>query len=44
MTCRRGASGPDLDRLIAHGRPGNVGELGNVIDRAIAIVPGTALR
>jgi DNA-binding NtrC family response regulator len=32
--------GPNLDRLLAHGWAGNVRELRNVIDRAIALVPG----
>ncbi|HEY0250391.1 MAG TPA: sigma 54-interacting transcriptional regulator [Kofleriaceae bacterium] len=33
-------TGPNLDRLTAHGWPGNIRELRNVIDRAIALAPG----
>jgi DNA-binding NtrC family response regulator len=33
-------AGPTLDRLVAHGWPGNIRELRNVIDRAIALAPG----
>ncbi len=33
-------AGPQLDRLIAHAWPGNVRELRNVLDRAIALLPG----
>jgi len=33
-------SGAGLDRLLAHGWPGNARELRNVIDRAIALSPG----
>jgi DNA-binding NtrC family response regulator len=33
-------TGSGLDRLIAHGWPGNIRELRNVLDRAIALAPG----
>ena len=33
-------AGPGLDRLLAHGWPGNIRELRNVLDRAIALAPG----
>jgi DNA-binding NtrC family response regulator len=33
-------TGPGFDRLIAHSWPGNIRELRNVIDRAIALAPG----
>ena len=33
-------AGINLDRLLAHGWPGNIRELRNVIDRAIALAPG----
>jgi DNA-binding NtrC family response regulator len=33
-------SGAGLDRLVAHGWPGNIRELRNVLDRAIALAPG----
>jgi len=32
--------GPNLDRLMAHDWPGNLRELRNVIDRALALSPG----
>ena len=32
--------GPGLDRLVAHGWPGNIRELRNVLDRALALAPG----
>lgn len=35
-----GMVGPNLDRLNAHTWPGNLRELRNVIDRAIALSPG----
>jgi len=38
---KRPPSGPGVDRLLAHGWPGNVRELRNVIDRALALAPGT---
>ena len=45
MMRRRGLSagrvaGPNLDRLTAHTWPGNLRELRNVIDRAVALSPG----
>ena len=45
MMRRRGLSagrvlGPNLDRLSAHTWPGNLRELRNVLDRAIALSPG----
>lgn len=33
-------AGPNLDRLMAHSFPGNLRELRNLIDRAIALSPG----
>ncbi len=33
-------AGPNLDRLVAHSWPGNIRELRNAIDRAIALAPG----
>ena len=35
-------SGPNLDRLYAHPFPGNVRELRNIVDRALALSPGAA--
>jgi len=45
MMRRRGlqsgrVAGPNLDRLMAHHFPGNLRELRNVIDRAVALSPG----
>ena len=34
-------AGPNLDRLIAHDWPGNVRELRNVVERAVALSPGS---
>jgi len=34
--------GPGLDRLLAHGWPGNIRELRNVLDRALALAPAAA--
>jgi DNA-binding NtrC family response regulator len=48
MMRRRGlasgrVAGPNLDRLMAHPWPGNLRELRNVIDRAIALSPGATV-
>jgi transcriptional regulator with PAS, ATPase and Fis domain len=47
LLARRGieagaVSGPNFDRLLAHGWPGNLRELRNVIDRGVALSPGAA--